>query len=120
MNNLRNKVQLIGHIGKAPEILTFENGNKMAKFSLATNEYYKNAKGEKVEDTQWHNITVWGKQVATIEKYVTKGSEIAVEGKLVTRSFRNKRRRETHEDRNCRSRVFVAEQEERVNWSLRE
>ena len=90
MNNLRNKVQLIGHIGKAPEILTFENGNKMAKFSLATNEYYKNAKGEKVEDTQWHNITVWGKQVATIEKYVTKGSEIAVEGKLVTRSFETK------------------------------
>ncbi|MBK9590891.1 MAG: single-stranded DNA-binding protein [Crocinitomicaceae bacterium] len=90
MNNLRNKVQLIGHIGKAPEILTFENGNKMAKFSLATNEFYKNAKGEKVEDTQWHNITVWGKQVATIEKYVTKGSEIAVEGKLVTRSFETK------------------------------
>ena len=90
MNNLRNKVQLIGHIGKAPEILTFENGNKMAKFSLATNEYYKNAKGEKVEGTQWHNITVWGKQVATIEKYVTKGSEIAVEGKLVTRSFETK------------------------------
>jgi single-strand DNA-binding protein len=90
MNNLRNKVQLIGNIGKAPEILTFENGNKMAKFSLATNEYYKNAKGEKVEDTQWHNITVWGKQVDTIEKYVTKGSEIAVEGKLVTRTFETK------------------------------
>lgn len=90
MNNLRNKVQLIGNIGKAPEILTFENGNKMAKFSLATNEYYKNAKGEKVEDTQWHSITVWGKQVDTIEKYVTKGSEIAVEGKLVTRTFETK------------------------------
>lgn len=90
MNNLRNKVQLIGHIGKAPEILTFENGNKMAKFSIATNEYYKNAKGEKVEDTQWHSITVWGKQVATIEKYVTKGTEMAVEGKLVTRTFETK------------------------------
>jgi len=90
MNNLRNKVQLIGHLGAAPEILTFENGNKMAKFRIATNEYYKNAKGEKVEDTQWHNITVWGKQVATIEKYVTKGSEIAVEGKLVTRTFETK------------------------------
>lgn len=90
MNNLRNKVQLIGRIGQNPEILTFENGNKMAKFRIATNESYKNAKGEKVEDTQWHNVTVWGKQADTIEKYVTKGSEIAVEGKLVTRTFETK------------------------------
>lgn len=90
MNNLRNKVQLIGRIGQNPEILTFENGNKMAKFRIATNETYKNAKGEKVEDTQWHNVTVWGKQADTIEKYVTKGSEIAVEGKLVTRTFETK------------------------------
>lgn len=90
MNNLRNKVQLIGNLGQAPEILTFENGNKMARFSMATHDYYKNAKGERVEDTQWHNITVWGKQVDTIEKYVTKGQEIAVEGKLVTRSYETK------------------------------
>lgn len=90
MNNLRNKVQLIGHTGMAPEIISFENGSKMARFSIATNQSYKNAKGEKVEDTQWHTITVWGKQVATVEKYVTKGQEIAVEGKLVTRSWETK------------------------------
>lgn len=90
MNNLRNKVQLIGHLGQAPEILTFENGGKMAKFSIATNQSYKNAKGEKVEDTQWHNITVWGKNVGIVEKYVTKGQEIAVEGKLVTRTWETK------------------------------
>jgi len=90
MNNLRNKVQLIGNLGQAPEILKFENGNKMAKFNLATSETYKNAKGEKVTDTQWHSIVVWGKQVETIEKYVTKGQEIAVEGKLVTRTYETK------------------------------
>lgn len=90
MNNLRNRVQLIGHLGKAPEILKFENGTRMAKFSIATNESYKNAKGDKIEETQWHHITIWGKQVDTIEKYVTKGQEIAVEGKLVTRSYETK------------------------------
>lgn len=90
MNNLRNKVQLIGHLGQAPEIISFENGNKLAKFSIATNESYKNAKGERVTDTQWHNLILWGKQVATIEKYVTKGQEIAIEGKLVTRTFETK------------------------------
>jgi len=90
MNNLRNKVQLIGHLGQTPEIINFENGNKMAKFRLATNQSYKNAKGEKVEDTQWHNVTVWGKNVAVVEKYVTKGQEIAVEGKLVTRTWETK------------------------------
>lgn len=90
MNNLRNKVQLIGNLGQAPEILTFENGNKMAKFNLATHEYHKNAKGERVENTQWHHVTVWGKQVETIEKYVTKGQEIAIEGKLVTRTYEGK------------------------------
>jgi len=90
MNNLRNKVQLIGNIGKAPEIISFENGNKMAKMSIATNESYKNAKGEKVEDTQWHDLVVWGKQAETVEKYVKKGSELAIEGKLVTKTFDTK------------------------------
>lgn len=90
MNNLRNKVQLIGNIGVAPEIISFENGGKLAKLRLATNESYRNAKGEKVEETQWHNLTVWGKQVETIEKYVKKGSELAIEGKLVTKTFETK------------------------------
>jgi len=90
MNNLRNKVQLIGRIGQNPEIISFENGGKLAKMSIATNESYRNAKGEKVEETHWHNLTVWGKQVETIEKYVKKGSELAIEGKLVTKTFETK------------------------------
>lgn len=90
MNNLRNKVQLIGNIGNAPEIVSFENGSKLAKMSLATSESYRNAKGEKVTETQWHNLTVWGKQAETIEKYVGKGQEMAIEGKLVNRAYETK------------------------------
>ena len=90
MNNLRNKVQLIGNIGMTPEIISFENGGKMAKMTIATNESYKNAKGEKVDDTQWHNLVVWGKPAETIQKYVKKGQEMCIEGKLVTRSYETK------------------------------
>jgi single-strand DNA-binding protein len=90
MNTLRNKVQLIGNLGQAPEIVSFENGNKLAKISLATNEYYKNAAGEKVEETQWHSLVAWGPQAELFEKYIKKGQEIAVEGKLVTRSYETK------------------------------
>jgi len=90
MNNLRNKVQLIGNLGQAPEIINFENGNKLAKISLATNESYKNAKGEKVDAVQWHNAIAWGKQAELFEKYTKKGQEVAIEGKLVTRSYETK------------------------------
>lgn len=82
MNSLRNKVQLIGNIGQTPEIITFENGKKLAKLTLATNETFKNAKGEKQVDTQWHNLTAWGKTADIIEKYLSKGQEVAIEGKL--------------------------------------
>lgn len=87
MNALRNKVQLIGRLGQTPEIINLESGRKLAKFSLATNDHYRNAKGEKVEDTQWHNIVVWGKLAEIVENYVDKGKEIAIEGKLTTRSY---------------------------------
>ncbi len=80
-------MHLIGRLGTEPEIRTFDSGKKMATFSLATNETYYNNKGEKVEDTQWHNIVVWGKKSDIVEKYLKKGSEIALEGKLVNRSF---------------------------------
>jgi single-strand DNA-binding protein len=90
MNTLRNKVQLIGHVGSAPEIVTMESGKKLAKFSIATNENYKNNKGEKVTDTQWHNVIAWGKTAELIENYVPKGKEIGVEGKLTSRSFEDK------------------------------
>ena len=79
MNALRNKVQLIGNLGNNPEIITLESGKKLAKFSIATNEVYKNSAGEKVTDTQWHNIVAWNKTAEIIEKYVTKGSELMID-----------------------------------------
>lgn len=90
MNTLRNKVQLIGHVGNAPEIVNLESGKKLAKFSIATNESYKNAKGEKITDTQWHNVVAWGKTAELIENYVPKGKEIGVEGKLTSRTYEDK------------------------------
>jgi len=90
MNALKNKVQLIGHLGKTPEIKALEGGKKMAKFTMATNDSYRNAKGEKVEETQWHNIVAWGKLAGIAEKYLTKGKEIAIEGKLITRPYNDK------------------------------
>lgn len=90
MNTLRNKVQLIGNLGKDPEIVNLESGKKLAKFTLATNESYKNAQGEKITDTQWHQIVAWGKTADIIEKYVVKGKEVAIDGKLTTRSWEDK------------------------------
>lgn len=90
MSTLRNKVQLIGHVGSEPEIVNLESGKKLAKFSLATNENYKNAKGEKVTDTQWHNIVAWGKTAELVENYVPKGKEVGIEGKLTSRSYEDK------------------------------
>ena len=86
MKNLRNKVQLIGNLGNDP-IVKDVNGTKLAKFSLATNDVYKNKQGERVSETQWHNLIAWGKLADIVERFVTKGKEIAVEGKLSTRSF---------------------------------
>jgi len=90
MSTLRNTVQLIGHVGNEPEILNLESGKKLAKFSVATNESYKNAKGEKVTDTQWHNIVAWGKTAELVENYVPKGREVGIEGKLTSRSYEDK------------------------------
>lgn len=90
MNALKNKVQLIGHLGQDPEIVTMENGNKLAKFSLATSDSYKNAQGQKVEDTQWHNIVAWGKTADIVDTFLVKGKQVAVEGKLIHRSYETK------------------------------
>ena len=87
MSNLRNKVQLIGNLGNDPEMTVLENGKKVIRFSLATNENYKNAQGEKVQSTEWHNMVAWGKTAEIIEQYASKGKEIAIEGKLTTRSY---------------------------------
>ena len=90
MNALRNKVQLIGNLGMAPEIKTLESGRKLAKMSIATNESYKNAKGELVKETQWHNLIAWGKTAEIIEKYLKKGSEVAIDGKLINSNYTDK------------------------------
>ena len=90
MNALRNKVQLIGHLGNDPEIVNLDGGNKLAKFSIATSESYKNAKDEKVEDTQWHNVVAWGKTADIVENFLIKGKQVAVEGKLTHRSYETK------------------------------
>lgn len=87
MYALKNKVQLIGHIGKDPDVRTTESGKKMARFSVATNEVYRNNSGEKITETQWHNLVAWGKVAEIIEKFLGKGKEIAVEGKLINRSY---------------------------------
>lgn len=90
MNALRNKVQLIGNVGNDPEIRNLEGGKKVANLTIATNESYRNDKGEKVEQTEWHRVVAWGKTAEIIEKYVTKGKEIAIEGKLTHRSYEDK------------------------------
>ncbi|WP_066223277.1 single-stranded DNA-binding protein [Formosa haliotis] len=90
MSTLRNKVQLIGNLGNDPEIINLESGSTLAKFSIATNESYKNKAGEKVTDTQWHNIVAWGPTAKLVENYLTKGKEVAIDGKLTSRSYETK------------------------------
>jgi single-strand DNA-binding protein len=86
MKSLRNSVQLIGRLGKDPEVKEFDKSKK-ASFSIATTDSYKNAKGEKIDDTQWHNIVIWGQLVDVAGKYLKKGSEVCIEGKLVHRNY---------------------------------
>ncbi len=87
---MRNKVTLIGNLGQNPEVKELNGGKKVAKFSLATCESYRNKAGEKITDTQWHNLIAWGKTAEIVEKYVKKGSEIAIEGKLLNRNYTDK------------------------------
>ena len=90
MYALRNSVQLIGNLGNAPDVRITENGKKLAQFNVATTETWRNAKGEKVKDTQWHNLVMWGKLAEIAEKHLTVGKEVAVEGKLVNRQYTDK------------------------------
>ena len=87
MNNIRNSVQLIGHVGQDPEVSVLEDGKKLAKFSMATNEVYTNSQGEKVEKTYWHRLVLWNKLAEVAENHITKGTKVAVEGKLTTHSW---------------------------------
>ena len=87
MTNLKNSVKLIGHLGKDPEVRKFESGKKVATFTMATSDSYKNQKGEKIEDTQWHNLVIWGRLADVAGQYLKKGSEVAIEGKLIHRVY---------------------------------
>ena len=87
MNSMKNRVQLIGNPGMNPEVKELDNGTKLAKFNLATNEHYKNQKGERVSAVQWHSIVAWGKTAELVEQYVRKGVEVGLDGKLVSRSY---------------------------------
>lgn len=90
MSTIKNHVVLIGNLGNDPEITNFESGSRLAKFSMATNETYKKESGEKTTQTEWHSIVVWGNLVFIVEKYLKKGSEVCVRGKITYRSYQDK------------------------------
>jgi len=90
MYAFKNRVQLIGNLGNKPEIKKTANGKKLAQFSLATSEDFRNSKGEKIKETQWHRVIAWGKVAETAEKYLDKGKAVAIEGKLISRSYNDK------------------------------
>ena len=90
MSTLRNKVQLIGNVGQEPTITDLDKGKRVARFTMATNEHYKNSEGERVTNTEWHTVIGWGKLADIIEGFVTKGKEVAIEGKLTSRSYEDK------------------------------
>jgi single-strand DNA-binding protein len=90
MVTIKNRVQLIGNLGNAPEVKDLDNGNKVARFAVATNDSYTNKKGERVDDTQWHNVVIWGKLAGIAQKYLAKGSQVVIDGKLTTRNYTDK------------------------------
>lgn len=90
MNAVKNKVQLIGNLGQDPEVRVIGEGKKVANLRVATTESYRNDKGEKVSETQWHTVVAWGKLAEIAEKYLIKGIEVVVEGKLINRSYTDK------------------------------
>ena len=90
MNNLRNSVRLVGFLGKDPEVKVVANNKKVARVSLATNHSFKNEKGERVEETDWHNLVLWEGNAAFAESYLHKGTEVSIEGRLTNRVYTDK------------------------------
>jgi single-strand DNA-binding protein len=90
MSNLRNSVRLSGFLGGAPEVRTTGTGKQVARVNLAINETRKNEQGDRVKETQWHQLVLWEKQAEIAEKYLFKGSEVSIEGRLVNRSYTDK------------------------------
>lgn len=90
MYNLKNKVQLIGRLGNDPEMKTLPTGVSLTKMRIATSDTYKDAKGEKQTDTQWHNVTIWGKPADIVNRYLSKGSQVMVEGRINYQEYTDK------------------------------
>ncbi|MBS2098462.1 single-stranded DNA-binding protein [Carboxylicivirga linearis] len=90
MTTLRNRVQLVGNLGMDPEIKAFDNGRKLAKFTVATNETYNGGNGKERTETQWHNVVAWGKQAEIASQNLNKGSEVALEGRITYRQYEDK------------------------------
>jgi single-strand DNA-binding protein len=91
MNSLKNRVTLIGNLGQDPVTNTTETGKKVTHFTLATSDGYKNAEGQKISETTWHNIVAWNGLADIAGKYLKKGKEVAVEGRIVYRSYEDKK-----------------------------
>ncbi|PKP09924.1 MAG: single-stranded DNA-binding protein [Bacteroidetes bacterium HGW-Bacteroidetes-4] len=92
----RNRVQLVGNLGMNPEIVSFESGKKLAKFTVATNESFSNGNGKTKTETQWHNVVAWGKLADVAEKELQKGKEVALEGRLTYRQYEDKNKQTRH------------------------
>jgi single-strand DNA-binding protein len=91
MNSMKNRVTLIGNLGQDPEIKTLDSGKKVAHFTLATNDGFKNSDGQKVTEATWHNIVAWNGLAETASRFLKKGKEVAVEGRITYRSYEDKK-----------------------------
>jgi single-strand DNA-binding protein len=107
MNTIKNHVQLIGRLGANPEVKVLENGNKLARFSVAVTERFKNKSGDIITDVQWHSVIAWGNLATIAERMLYKGSQVTVDGKLVNRSYTNKEGEERNTTEVVANELFV-------------
>jgi len=118
MNAMKNRVQLIGNLGATPEVRNLNSGKKVAQFSMATSETYKNSAGERVQDTQWHQVVAWNKLAEVVENYLDRGKRVAVEGKLVHRSYEDKNGVKRYVTEIVASDILMLDKKEKVDNEL--
>lgn len=118
MNAMKNRVQLIGNLGATPEVRNLNSGKKVAQFSMATSETYKNSAGERVQDTQWHQVVAWNKLAEVVENYLDRGKRVAVEGKLVYRSYEDKNGVKRYVTEIVASDILMLDKKEKVDTEL--
>ncbi len=118
MNAMKNRVQLIGNLGATPEVRNLNSGKKVAQFSMATSETYKNSAGERVQDTQWHQVVAWNKLAEVVENYLDRGRRVAVEGKLVYRSYEDKNGVKRYVTEIIASDILMLDKKEKVDAGL--